>query len=299
MNLELVLRAYMSIGLATAAAHDRRPRRSTRWRRAACTTTSAAGSPATPSTASGSCPTSRRCSTTRRCSSRVYLPRRTRCSATTTMAPGRRRDDRVRAARPAPSRRRLLLGRGRRLARRARPRPRGAVPHVDARRGRAARPRRLAERRRRRGARVVRHHRRSGNFEGRSIPNRLDHRGELPGRPRSRRRGALLFDATAQRRRARSRRQGAHRVERAVPLDAGRGRGDVRPRRLARRPRSPTASSCSASCGDPTGAGTVVAGRRHAAGPPRRARRRPRRARRRLHPARRGHRRGALDRRRA
>ena len=51
------------------AARRSSPRRSTRWRRAACTTTSAAASPATPSTASGSCRTSRRCSTTRRCSS--------------------------------------------------------------------------------------------------------------------------------------------------------------------------------------------------------------------------------------
>ena len=44
------------------------PRRSTPWPRAASTTTSAAASPATRSTRTGSCPTSRRCSTTRRCS---------------------------------------------------------------------------------------------------------------------------------------------------------------------------------------------------------------------------------------
>ena len=43
-------------------------RRSTRWRRAACTTWSAAASTATRSTSSGSSPTSRRCSTTTRCS---------------------------------------------------------------------------------------------------------------------------------------------------------------------------------------------------------------------------------------
>ena len=43
------------------------PRHSTRWRAAGCTTTSAAASPATRSTRSGSSPTSRRCSTTRRC----------------------------------------------------------------------------------------------------------------------------------------------------------------------------------------------------------------------------------------
>ena len=46
---------------------DRRRPRSTRWRPAACTTTSAAASPATRSIASGSSRTSRRCCTTRRC----------------------------------------------------------------------------------------------------------------------------------------------------------------------------------------------------------------------------------------
>jgi hypothetical protein len=44
------------------------PRRSTAWRPAACTTSSAAASTATRSTSGGSCPTSRRCSTTTRCS---------------------------------------------------------------------------------------------------------------------------------------------------------------------------------------------------------------------------------------
>ena len=43
-------------------------RRSTRWPRAGCTTSSAAASTATRSTTAGSCRTSRRCSTTTRCS---------------------------------------------------------------------------------------------------------------------------------------------------------------------------------------------------------------------------------------
>ena len=47
------------------------------------------------------------------------LPPRLAVIGERALAPGRRRDDRLRAARPAPSRRRLLLGRGRRLARRA------------------------------------------------------------------------------------------------------------------------------------------------------------------------------------
>ena len=56
-------RAHRSTG-----ARHRAPRRSTPWPPAASTTTSAAGSPATRSTRSGSSRTSRRCSTTRPCS---------------------------------------------------------------------------------------------------------------------------------------------------------------------------------------------------------------------------------------
>ena len=48
----------------SARARDGAASRSTAWRRAGCTTSSAAASTATPSTISGSCRTSRRCSTT-------------------------------------------------------------------------------------------------------------------------------------------------------------------------------------------------------------------------------------------
>src|SRR6266545_3610770 len=51
-----------------AARRSPRERRSTGWRRAACTTCSAAASTATRSTRAGSCRTSRRCCTTTRCS---------------------------------------------------------------------------------------------------------------------------------------------------------------------------------------------------------------------------------------
>ena len=108
--------------LAPGARSHRRPRRlddghrhrSTRWPRAASTTTSAAASPATRSTRTGSCPTSRRCSTTRRCSSGAYL-HGWLVTGDAALPPGRRGDDRLRPARPAPPRRRLLLRRGRRL----------------------------------------------------------------------------------------------------------------------------------------------------------------------------------------
>ena len=83
-HLELVLRAYM-----TSAADDAQRRRHHDARRdgvgRACTTTSAAVSPATRSTASGSCRTSRRCSTTRRCSC-ASTARRYSCSASTAIA---------------------------------------------------------------------------------------------------------------------------------------------------------------------------------------------------------------------
>ena len=80
----------------------------------------------------GSSPTSRRCSTTRRCS-----PARTCTAWLVTGEPRyrarRRGDDRVRAARPAPRRRRVLLRRGRRLRGR-----RGQVLRLVARRDRAS-----------------------------------------------------------------------------------------------------------------------------------------------------------------
>ncbi len=63
------------------------------------------------------------------------------------LPPGGHRDDRLRARRAAPSGRRVLLRRGRRLARRARPRPRGPVLRVDARAVRRRARRRLPPRR--------------------------------------------------------------------------------------------------------------------------------------------------------
>ena len=78
-------------------------------------------------------------------------------------------------------------------------------------------------RRRRRRPRLLRHHR-GGNFEGRSIPNRLHARGAVRaptgdrGRPPAPVRGTRAAAA------ARARRQGAHGVERADDLHARRGR---------------------------------------------------------------------------
>ena len=69
-------------GDAEALAHGR-PTRSRRWPAAGCTTSSAAGSPATRSTRPGSCRTSRRCCTTTRCwpGSSLHLVARAPASA--------------------------------------------------------------------------------------------------------------------------------------------------------------------------------------------------------------------------
>ena len=148
---------------------------------------------------------------------RARLPPRLRGARSPTMAAGRRRDDQLRVARPAPPRRRLLLRRGRRLARRARPRARGAVPHVDARRGAGGRsPAEADTAEIDAAARLVRHHR------GRQLRGTLDPQPSgraWPARPPTRDRGG---PATSVRRQSAAaaptaRRQGAHRVERAVP----------------------------------------------------------------------------------
>ena len=197
------------------------------------------------------------------------------------LAAGRRRDRRVRAARPAPARRRVLLGRGRRLARARRPRPRGPVPHVDRRRGA-----RRARRRRRRRPRLLRHHGTTGNFEGRSIPNRLHARGRFARPPAIEDARRRLFDARAAATPPGPRRQGADRVERADDRGARRGRCAARPagldRRRGRGRRLPPPRAAPAR----RALVPLVARRRRAAGPPRRARRRPRLPRRRVHPAR-------------
>ena len=75
-----------------------------------------------------------------------------------------------------------------------RSRPRGTVPHMDPDEVRAV----LGDRRRRR-ARLVRHHRTEGNFEGRSIPSRLHARGELCRPPAHRGRAAAGCSRPAQR----------------------------------------------------------------------------------------------------
>ena len=147
------------------------------------------------------------------------------------LPPGRRGDDRIRAARPAPSRRRLLLGRGRRLAGRARPRARRAVPHVDAGRGRC-RPRRMVRTGCRRGARVVRH------LARRQLRGALDPQparvtaASWPDPASIENARRLLFEAREQRAAPGARRQDPHRVERALPVGAGRRRGGVPTRRL-------------------------------------------------------------------
>ena len=122
----------------------------------ACTTTSAAVSPATRSTASGSCPHFEKMLYDQALLS-ASTARRPSVFGQRSLPAGRRGDDRVRAPRPPPSRRRLLLGRGRRLARRA--------TATDTRgcstRGHRPRSRDAARRwpaRRRRASRVVRHH---------------------------------------------------------------------------------------------------------------------------------------------
>ncbi len=229
---------------ATARKGHRRPR-STRCARAACTTTSAVGSPATRPTASGSSPTSRRCCTTRRCSS-ASTARRSRCSAAA-VPTGRRGDDRVRPARPAPPRRRLLLRRGRRLARRRRPRRRGLVPHLDPRRGPSRTPQvdpavvdTLID--------WFGHHRR-GQLRGPVDPEPPRSRAASSLRPPEiERRVARLLEPRVAAPAPGSRRQGAHRVECPVPPR----RSPTRPPSFGApttgsTPRSPTASSC---CGE-------------------------------------------------
>ena len=153
---------------------------------------------------------------------------------------------RVRAARPAPAGRRLRLGRGRRLARRRRPQPRGSVPHVDARRGRAPCSAPTPD-----AAMEWYGITDGGNFESRSIPNRIAHRDDWVPPPAIDAPRQRLFDAREQRARPGPRRQGDHRVERADDrrrsprparcsasrawVDAASGRRALPARRAARR----------------------------------------------------------------
>ena len=133
------------------------------------------------------------------------------------LATGRHRDRRVRPTRPAPARRRVLLGRGRRLARTRRPRARRPVPHVDRRRGRAVLDADADVALEWYGITA------GGNFEGRSIPNRLHARGDArPAAIEDARQ--RLFEAREQRPAPGPRRQGAHRVERLDDRRPRRGR---------------------------------------------------------------------------
>ena len=200
--------------------------------------------------------------------------------------PGARRDDRLRAPRPPPAGRRLLLGRGRRQRGRG-----GQVLRLDRRRG---------ARGARRPTPTPPSHwygfRPGGNFEhGTTIPNRMHARGDLARPPEVERRARGAVRGPRRPRPPRPRRQGAHRVERLPRGHAGRGgRGGRRAgvgRRGGRDGRVPARQP--APRRRPLAA--LVAGRGRRAPP--RLRHRPRRPRRRLHPAGRGHRRGPLDRR--
>ena len=214
-ELLFLLREHARTGRRRAAGHGA-ARRCGRWRSAACATTSAAASTATPWTATGACRTSRRCSTTRRswCSP-TSRPRRR--PATRPYADVAVDTLRLRAARPHASRRRVLLGRGRRQ--RA-ARARRATPHA---------------------------HKMEGAFyiwtDARAAPGaRRRCRGVLP---------ALRREAGRQRARSTRRRsspartccytaQGARRHRRRTPgVDRGGrgGRARPQPRRAARRAR--------------------------------------------------------------
>ena len=217
-------------------------------------------------------------------------PRRRR-PGRATLAAGRRRDRRVRAARPAPVRWRVLVRRGRRLARPRRPRPRGPLPHLDRRRGG-----RRARRRRRRRPRALRHHR------GWQLRGALD--PQPPARPRRVRppgRGRVGAPAPVRGARAaappRPRRQGAHRVERPHGLLARRSRRAARPAGLDRRRRAGCRLPSPRAAPARRALVAFVARRRRAEGAPRRAGGGPRLPGRRVHAAGRGHRGGALDRR--
>ena len=278
-----------------AGLHDHRRRRpagrswrprSTPWPRAGCTTTSAAASPATRSIASGSCRTSRRCCTTRRCS----------CGRTCTacivigrtpwrQVVGETIDLRARASCATPT------AASTRPRMPTHPMPTGTAPRGCSTRGR---PTRCA----RRWLGIPDDVQSAaldwfgitadGNFEGRSIPNRLARPRELERPPdiEAARRRAVRRSRTSPA--ARARRQGAHRVERVVPVGPGRGGGRVRPAANGSTRRSPTASSCCANCAGRTGVGGASwqadgdpPARHDALG------RRPRRPRRRVHATRR------------
>ena len=210
---------------------------------------------------------------------RVYL-HAWQVHGATAVAPGRRRDDRRTCCATCATGRRLLLGRGRRLARRARPRPRRAVLHLDARRD----PRR--PRRRRLGRASTGTASPTRQLRGTALdpePARVT-AASWPARPTIEARAAPCCSRPATTPPPGARRQGPHRVERA---DARR-HSPRRPRRSADRTGStrpsPTPSSCSRELRRPDGRWQRRGRPTAARSPPRRARRRPRRARRCVHP---------------
>ena len=128
-----------------------------------------------------------------------------------------------------------------------------------------------------RGARLVRHHRRRQLREdgvSRSIPNRLHARGELARPEHIERARRALFDAREQPPPPGPRRQGAHRVERAVPLGARRRGCRVPARRLEGRRRrqrrvpAPRAARPPAVAGSVPGRPTVSRGHATMRSPP-------------------------------
>ena len=215
--------------------------RSTPWRRAGCTTTSAGASPATRSTASGSCRTSRRCCTTRPCSCKTYLHGLIVIGApqwrqvldetiTYVLTTLRHPDGGFYSAEDADSP--DADGHG----------VEGLFHTWTPDEARAAHRGPAADDARR-GARLVRHHRRRELRGRRSIPNRLHARGALARPPEIE---AGTPDAVRRPRApptSRPRRQGAHRVERAVPGRPGRGGRRARTGRTGSMRRWPTPSS--------------------------------------------------------
>ena len=197
---EVPARVGARVPAAAGGARSGPARRSTGWRRAGCTTSSAAASTATPSTRSGSCRTSRRCSMTTLCSSRRTCTRG--CSPArsgTALVAGA--DPRLPAARAAPRERRLRL-----LAGRGHRRRRGAHVHVDCGGGGA------------------------GGAAGAVRARPLD-----PARPAGQRHAGAAARDSRPAAAAGSRRQGHRRLEWARARGARGGSAPSRPRRPPRR----------------------------------------------------------------
>ena len=223
MVLEFLLRAYERTGqpmaLQMVAAHRRR-----RWRAAECTTNSAADSPATASTPTGWCRTSRRCSTTTRCCLRAYL-HWWRISGDPLARRIATRDGRFPVARSAHARGRVRVRARRRYRRRRGRRPTSGRPAAARSRcsGRTTAPTPpCCSRRHRRG------HLRARRLDA-AAAERPGRRAAAGRTIRARLlRGARAAPATG------ARRQGGHLVERAGDRRAGRGVGPAARAALSR-----------------------------------------------------------------